>query len=60
MSTNQRLQAGAAMPMLVNPEGLAQIIDVSNAPFARSDLQGVLNRLKFIRERRYPIRGTAI
>jgi peroxiredoxin len=44
---------------VVNPEGKAQIIDVSNAPFARPDLQGVLNGLKFIRERDYPIRGTA-
>jgi peroxiredoxin len=40
---------------VVNPEGLAHIIDVSNAPFARPDLQGVLNG----RERGYPIRGTA-
>jgi peroxiredoxin len=44
---------------VINPEGLAQIIDVSNAPFARPDLQAVLNGLKFIRERGYPIRGTA-
>jgi peroxiredoxin len=44
---------------VVNPEGLAHIIDVSNAPFARPDLQGVVNGLKFIRERGYPIRGTA-
>jgi peroxiredoxin len=44
---------------VVNPKGKAHIIDVSNAPFARPDLQGVLNGLKFIRERDYPIRGTA-
>lgn len=44
---------------VVNPEGKAHIIDVSNAPFARPDLRGVLNGLKFIRERDYPIRGTA-
>jgi len=45
---------------VVNPEGRAQIIDISNAPFARPDLQGVLNGLKFVQEKRYPIRGTAI
>lgn len=44
---------------VVDPEGKAHIIDVSNAPFARPDLQGVLNGLKFILERDYPIRGTA-
>jgi len=43
----------------INPEGQAHIIDVSNAPFARPDLKGVLNGLKFIKERAYPIRGTA-
>jgi peroxiredoxin len=42
----------------INPEGTAQIIDVSNAPFARPDLNGVLSGLKFIREKAYPIRGT--
>jgi peroxiredoxin len=45
---------------VVNPEGRTQIIDISNAPFARPDLQGVLNGLKFVREKNYyPIRGTA-
>jgi peroxiredoxin len=44
---------------VINPEGLAHIIDISNAPFARPDLEGVLNGLKFIKERGYPIRGTA-
>lgn len=44
---------------IVNPEGKAQIIDVSNAPFSRPDLSGILNGLKFIREKNYPIRGTA-
>ena len=45
--------------LVINPEGRAHIIDVSNAPFARPDLNGVLNGLKFIKERGYPIRGTA-
>ncbi len=44
---------------VTNPEGKIQIVDVSNAPFARPDLQGVLNGLKFIQEKDYPIRGTA-
>jgi peroxiredoxin len=44
---------------IANPEGQAQIIDVSNAPFARPDLQAVLNGLKFVQQKKYPIRGTA-
>jgi peroxiredoxin len=44
---------------VVNPAGQAQIIDVSNAPFARPDLGNVLQGLKFIREKNYPVRGTA-
>lgn len=44
---------------VVNPEGKAQIIDISNAPFARPDLNSLLNGLKFVREKNYPIRGTA-
>ena len=44
---------------VTNPEGKVHIVDVSNAPFARPDLQGVLNGLTFIQEKNYPIRGTA-
>ncbi|MFU8865610.1 MAG: peroxiredoxin-like family protein [Rhodobacterales bacterium] len=44
---------------VTNPDGLLQIVDISNAPFARPDLQGLLNGLKFIQEKDYPIRGTA-
>ncbi len=43
---------------IVNPEGKIQIVDISNAPFARPDLAGVLKGLKFIQEKSYPIRGT--
>ena len=43
---------------LVNPAGNAQIIDVSNAPFARPDLQMILNGVKTIIEKSYPVRGT--
>lgn len=44
---------------VTNPDGLLQIVDSSNAPFARPDLQGVLNGLKFIQDKDYPIRGAA-
>jgi hypothetical protein len=43
----------------VNPGGEAQIVDISNAPFARPDLAAILNGLKFIQEKGYPVRGTA-
>jgi len=45
---------------VVNPEGKLQIVDVSNAPFARPDLKGLLDGLKFVREKNYPIRGTYV
>ena len=44
---------------VVNPQGEAQIVDISNAPFARPDLRAILAGLKFIQEKGYPIRGTA-
>lgn len=44
---------------VTNPEGQVQIVDISNAPFVRPDLDAVLNGLKFIQEKNYPIRGTA-
>jgi peroxiredoxin len=43
---------------VVNPEGKAQVIDVSNAPFARPDLESLLNGLKIVQERNLPVRGT--
>ena len=43
---------------VINPEGKIQVIDVSNAPFARPDLNGILRGVKFIQEKQYPIRGT--
>jgi peroxiredoxin len=43
---------------VVNPQGNIQIVDVSNAPFARPDLNALLRGLKFVQERQYPIRGT--
>jgi hypothetical protein len=44
--------------LVVNSEGKVQIIDISNAPFARPDLNSILKGVKFIQEKRYPIRGT--
>jgi peroxiredoxin len=43
---------------VINPEGRVQIADISNAPFARPDLVGILNGIKVIQKRNYPIRGT--
>lgn len=43
---------------VVNPEGKVQILDISNAPFARPDLNGVLNGIVFVQSKGYPIRGT--
>ncbi|MGE0521632.1 MAG: peroxiredoxin-like family protein [Variibacter sp.] len=42
----------------INPEGKVQVVDVSNAPFARPDLTAILKGIKFIQEKQYPIRGT--
>lgn len=44
--------------LVVNSEGKVQIIDISNAPFSRPDLNGIARGVKFIQEKRYPIRGT--
>ncbi|QFT55880.1 redoxin domain-containing protein [Microbulbifer sp. THAF38] len=45
---------------VVNEAGRLQIVDISNAPFARPDLQTLLMGIEFIRnpENNYPIRGT--
>jgi peroxiredoxin len=44
---------------VINADGHIQILDISNAPFARPDLNVVLGGLKFVRnpENDYPIRG---
>ncbi|MBA3511117.1 redoxin domain-containing protein [Sphingomonas sp.] len=44
---------------VINPESKVQIVDVSNAPFARPEPQGLLEALSFVIDTRYPIRGTA-
>lgn len=43
---------------VVNGDGALQIVDVSNAPFARPDLDALLRGITFVREKNYPIRGT--
>lgn len=43
---------------LINPDGKLQVIDVSNAPFARPDLASLLQGIQFIQANDYPIRGT--
>ena len=43
---------------VVNPQGNVQILDISNAPFARPDLATILMGIKFVAEKGYPVRGT--
>jgi peroxiredoxin len=42
----------------VNAEGKVQLIDISNTPFNRSDLDELLETVEWIQENNYPIRGT--
>ncbi len=42
----------------VNTEGKVQLIDISNTPFNRSDLEELLDTVEWIQENDYPIRGT--
>lgn len=44
---------------VINAEGRIQIVDISNAPFSRPDLEGLLKGVKFVTAKGYPIRGTA-
>ncbi len=44
---------------VINPAGQVQIIDVSNAPFARPDPEGLINGIRFVIAKDYPIRGLA-
>ena len=43
---------------LTNPEGDLQVVDISNAPWVRADLNALLRASKRIQEVGYPIRGT--
>ncbi len=44
---------------VINPHGETQIIDISNAPFARPALPALLKGLQFVISKDYPIRGRA-
>lgn len=45
---------------VVNDEGNLQLVDTSNVPFARPDLQSVLNGLTWLRSQttKFPVNGT--
>ena len=43
---------------LITPDGDAQIIGISNAPFIAPDLETLLSGINFIQSRNYPPRGT--
>ncbi len=43
----------------INPKNEVQIVDISNAPFARPDLKSLLDGMKFVISKDYPIRGRA-
>ncbi len=43
---------------VVNADRTIQIVDISNAPFARPDLERLTDGIEFIRKKDYPIRGT--
>ncbi len=43
---------------LINPQGNLHMVDISNAPFLRPDLEKLPSRIKFVLEKDYPIRGT--
>lgn len=63
--SNPRTQTEASHPFpepglfVINEAGQIQIVDVSNAPFCRPDLKQTWEGIKFIREKQYPICGTA-
>jgi peroxiredoxin len=44
---------------VVNPQGRAQVVALSNAPFARPDLGTVLEGLRTAQDKHSPIHGTA-
>ncbi len=45
---------------VINSDGQVQVIDISNNPFARPDLETLVSGLEWIRkpDNKYPIRGT--
>ncbi len=43
---------------LINPDGQLHMVDISNAPFLRPELDRLPDRIKYVLENDYPIRGT--
>jgi peroxiredoxin len=43
---------------VVNAEGNVQVVDISNNPFVRPDIEQMYSGLEWIRNNDYPIRGT--
>ena len=43
---------------VINEQGTLQVVDVSNNPFVRPDLENLVSGLEWIRQNDYPIRGT--
>lgn len=43
---------------LINPDGNLHMVDISNAPFLRPDLEKLPSRIKYVLDNDYPIRGT--
>jgi len=43
---------------VINGEGRLQIVDISNAPFARPALESLAKGIGFVKDNDYPIRGT--
>jgi len=48
---------GEPATFVINPQGEIQIVDISNAPFSRPELAGLLRGIRFVTEKDYPIRG---
>ena len=45
---------------VVNSDGNVQIVDISNAPFARPDLAAIAKGIAFVKNNGYPPRGTLV
>ena len=61
MYTNT-IHAGAAFPEITvqAADGAVQVVDISNNPFVRPELESLVSGLEWIRnpDNNYPIRGT--
>ncbi len=44
---------------VVNAQGKVQVVDISNSPFTRPDVQSLIGGLTFAKGNEYPPRGTA-